>query len=158
MSEPQGTKSNTTSEGTNFPYAAFDFGKAVEFPMGLRELAEKSVAQTKDAYEKLRAAAEDATGALEGTFSIAAKGMADYNRKVIEVARANANAAFDYARDLLDAQSLSDVAQLSTAHARRQFEALSQQTKDLATLAQKLATATTEPTKTRFNATFGKLV
>jgi len=156
MSEPKGLKSSTESERANFPYAAFDFGKAVEFPMGLREIAEKSVAQTKDAYEKLRAAAEDATGALEGTFAIAAKATADYNRKVIEVARANANAVFDYARDLLDAKSLSDVAQLSTAHARRQFEALSEQTKDLAMLAEKVATAASEPIKTRLNATFGK--
>jgi len=157
MSEPKGTKSSTVSERPHFPLPAFDFGKAVEFPMGLRELAEKGMAQTKEAYEKMRAAAEDATGALEGTLSIAAKGTADYNRKVIEVARANTNAVFDYARDLLDAKSVSDVAELSTAHARKQFEALSQQTKDLTMLAEKLATATSEPIKTRLNATFGKL-
>jgi phasin len=88
---------------------------------------------------------------------MAAKGTADYNRKVIEVARANANAAFDYARDLLDAKSISDVAEVSSTHARKQFEAFSQQTKDLTTLAQKLAVDAAEPIKTGLNATFGKL-
>ena len=150
MSEPQGMK-------PQFPLSIFDFSKATEFPIGFRELAEKSVTQSKEAYDKMKAAAEDATGALEGLFSMAAKGTADYHRKVIEVARANANATFDYARDLLDAKSISDVAELSSAHARKQFEALSQQTKDLATLAQKLAMETTEPFKTRLGATFGKL-
>jgi phasin len=150
MSEPKGIK-------PNLPLSAFEFGRAVEFPVGFRELTEKSLAQSKEAYDKMKAAAEDATGALEGTFSMAAKGTADYNRKVIEVARANANAAFDYARDLLDAKSISDVADVSSTHARKQFEAFSQQTKDLATLAQKLAVDTAEPIKTRLNATFGKL-
>jgi phasin len=150
MSEPKGIK-------PNFPLSAFEFGKATEFPGSFRELTEKSLAHSKEAYDRMKAAAEDATGALEGTFSMAAKSTADYNRKVIEVARANANAAFDYARDLLDAKSISDVAEVSSAHARKQFEALSQQTKDLATLAQKLAVETAEPIKTRLNATFGKL-
>jgi phasin len=144
MSDPRGTK-------PHFSMSSF------EFPVGLRELAEKSVANTREAYDKMKAAAEDATGALEGTLSAAAKGTADYNRKVIEVARANANAAFDYARDLLAAKSISDVAELSSTHARKQFEALSQQTKDLTTLAQRLASETAEPIKTRLNATFGKL-
>jgi phasin len=146
MSDARGTKPYFSI--SNFP---------VEFPIGLREFAEKSVASTKEAYDKMKAVAEDATGALEGTLSVAAKGTADYNRKVIEMARANANAAFDYARDLLDAKSISDVAELSTTHAHKQFEALSQQTKDLTTLARKLAVETAEPIKTRLNATFGKL-
>ena len=150
MSEPKGNRSN-------FPLSAFEFGKATVFPVSFRELTEKSLAQSREAYDKMKAAAEDATGALEGTFSMAAKGTADYNRKVIEVARANANAAFDYARDLLDAKSISDVAEVSRTHARKQFEAFSQQTKDLATLAQKLAVETAEPIKTRLDATFGKL-
>jgi len=150
MSEPKGIK-------PNFQLSAFEFGKAIEFPASFRELTEKSLAHSKEAYDRMKAAAEDATGALEGTFSMAAKSTADYNRKVIEVARANANAAFDYARDLLDAKSISDVAEVSSMHARKQFEALSQQTKDLATLAQKLAVETAEPIKTRLNATFGKL-
>jgi phasin len=157
MSEPKVIKSSAMSERSNFPLSAFDFGKPVEFPTGLREFAEKSAAQTKEAYDKMKAVAEEATGALEGTLSIATKGSADYNRKVIEVARANANAAFDYFRDLLDAKSISDVAELSTTHGRKQLEALSQQTKDLTTLVQGLAIEMTEPIKTRLSATFGKL-
>ena len=42
---------------------------------------------------------------------------------------------------------LSEVIELSTAHARKQFEALSAQSRELATLAQKVATEAAEPIK-----------
>ena len=116
-----------------------------EVPAAFREFAEKGVAQAKDAYDKVKAAAEEATDALEDTYTTATKGAADYNLKVIEAARANTNAAFDYARELLDVKSLSEVVELSTAHARKQFEQLSEQTKELTTLAQRVANETTEP-------------
>jgi hypothetical protein len=49
------------------------------------------------------------------------------------------------------------VVELSTSHARKQFEAVSAQTKDLATLAQRVATETTEPIKGSFSKTFSKV-
>ena len=70
-------------------------------------------------------------------------GAADYNLKVIEIARTNANATFGYADDLLGVKSLSEFIELSTAHARRQFEAMTAQTKELTELVQKVTTDTT---------------
>src|SRR5438105_2566194 len=108
---------NSIFELPKFDLPKFDLPK-LEVPAAFREIAEKSVAQAKDAYERVKAAAEEATDLLEDTYTTAAKGAADYNLKVIEAARANTNAAFDYARELLDAKSLSDVVELSTAHTR----------------------------------------
>ena len=105
----------------------------------------------------MKAAAEEATDLLEDTYTTAAKGAADYNLKIIEAARANTNAAFDYARELLDVKSVSEVVELSTAHARKQFEALSEQTKELVALAQKVATDTAEPIKTGVNKALRKV-
>ena len=119
-----------------------------EVPPAFREIAEKGLAQAKESYEKVKAAAEEATDVIEDAYATAAKGATDYNLKVIEAARANTNAMFDYARELLDAKSLSDFVELSTAHARKQFEAVTAQTKELAALAQKVATDTAEPIKT----------
>jgi len=129
----------------------------MEVPAAFREFAEKGVAQAKDAYEKVKAAAEEATDLLEDTYSTAAKGAADYNLKVIEAARANTNAAFDYARELLDVKSLSEVVEISTSHARKQFEALSEQTKELTALAQKVASESAEPIKTGMTKAFRKV-
>ena len=129
---------------TQAPFPAFP---GVEAPAAFRDMAEKSLSQAKDSYEKIKSAAEEATGVLEDTYATATKGVADYNLKLIEMARENTNATFDFAAQLLAARSYSEFIELTTAHARKQFEALSEQTKELATLAQKVATEAAEPIK-----------
>ena len=47
--------------------------------------------------------------------------------------------------------------ELSSAHARKQFEALTEQGKELSALAQKVATETAEPIKNGMNRTFSKV-
>jgi len=118
-----------------------------ELPVAFREFAEKSITQAKEAYDKVKLAAEEATGLLEDTCSTAAKGAADYNTKVLEAARTNVNAIFDFANQLVGVKSVSEIAELSTAHARKQFEVISEQTKELVALAQKVATDAAEPIK-----------
>jgi phasin len=139
-----------------FELPKFEMPK-LEVPAAFREIAEKSVAQTKEAYEKMKAATEEATDLIEETYTTAAKGTADYNLKVIEAARTNANAAFDYAKELLAAKSLSDIVEVSTDHARKQFETLTEQTKELTALAQKVATDTAEPLKAGVGKAFKKV-
>ena len=89
---------------------------------------------------KFQAAAEEATDILKSAYAMAAKGTTDYNRKVIEIAGTNAHAALDYAYELLGVKSPSEFIDLSTAHARKQFEAMTAQTKELTELAQKVTT------------------
>jgi phasin len=138
-----------------FEMPKFDMPK-VEMPAAFREIAERGVAQAKDTYEKMKAAAEEATDVLETTYSTATKGASDYGLKVIEVARANTNAAFDFAGEIMAAKTLSEVVELTSAHARKQFEALTAQSKELSALAQKVATETAEPIKAGMNKAFNK--
>jgi hypothetical protein len=49
------------------------------------------------------------------------------------------------------------VIELSSAHARKQFEALTEQSKELSALAQKVATETVEPIKSGMNRAFSKV-
>ena len=128
-----------------------------ELPIAFREFAEKSIAQAKDAYDKVKLVAEEATGMLEDACSTAVKGAADYNSKVIEAARTNANSIFDFANRLVNVKSMAEVAELSTAHARKQFELFTEQTKELAALAQKVATDTAEPMKSGVGKVFKKV-
>lgn len=123
----------------------------VEFPAAFREIAEKGLSQAKENYEKMKAAAEEATDAIEDTYSTASKGAADYGLKMIEVARANTNAAFDYASELCKMKSPSEVVEVATAHARKQFEAMTAQSKELAALAQKVTSEAAEPIKSGVN-------
>lgn len=119
----------------------------LETPAAIREFAERGISQAKENYEKMKTAAEEATSYFESTYTTASKGAADYGLKLIETARANTNAAFDYTSELLGARSLSEVVELSTAHARKQFDALQAQARELTSLAQRIVTDTTEPIK-----------
>src|SRR6516164_4840389 len=68
--------------------------------------------------------------------------------KLIEFTQANTNAAYDFVPKLSGVKSPSVFVELSTEHARKQFETLTEQTKQLAALAQKVMLATAEPLKT----------
>jgi phasin len=129
-----------------FEMPKFDM-PSMEVPAAFREFAEKGVAQTKDAYEKMKAAAEQNTEMLETVYSTASKGTTEYGMKVIEIARANTNAAFDFIESLFGVKSPSELVELTTAHSRSQFETLTAQGKELTAIAQKVATETAEPIK-----------
>jgi phasin len=155
--KPKTSKPTTGAfEMPKFEMPKFEIPK-VEMPAAFREFAERGVAQCKDTYEKMKAAAEEATDVLETTYSTATKGASDYGMKVIETARLNTNAAFDYAGELLAAKTLSEVIELSSAHARKQFETLTEQSKELGALAQKVATETAEPIKSGMNKAMSKV-
>jgi phasin len=129
----------------------------LEIPAAFREIAEKSVSQAKEHYEKMKSAAEDATDVLEDTYATATKGAADYGAKLIETARVNTNAAFDFYSELMTVKSLSEMVELSTAHVRKQFETVTGQTKELTALAQKVTTETAEPIKESVTKVFKKV-
>jgi phasin len=121
-----------------------------------RATAESGSAQAKEAFEKMRAATTEATALIKNSFSTAVKGAQDYNTKVNEFAQTNSKVALEFVQKLLGVKSPSDVIELSTNHSRNQFETLSEQTKELAALAQKVTLATVEPLKTRVTKAFGQ--
>ena len=143
-------------EMPKFELPGFDLPK-FEVPAAFREAAEKGVAQAKEGWEKMKSATEEATEVLEESYTTAAKGASEYGLKVIDAARTNTNAAFDFATEIATAKSLSELVELSTAHARKQFEAVSAQTKELTSLAQKVSADTVEPFKTGFTSAFKKV-
>jgi phasin len=132
------------------------FGSA-EMPASMHEMADKGIAQTKDNLKNAKVATEEASHAFQQAYTLAAKGATDYNLKVFEIARFNANAAFDYAQELLGVKSLSEFVELSTARSRQQFETMTAQSKELATLAQRVSIETAEPLKTGISGAFNKV-
>jgi phasin len=118
-----------------------------------RATAERGSAQ---AFEKMSGATAEATDLIKNSYSTAVKGAQDYNTKVIEFAQANTEAALDFVQKLSGVKSPSDFIELSTDHSRKQFETLTEQTKELAALAQKVTLATVEPLKTGVTKAFGQ--
>jgi hypothetical protein len=74
--------------------------------------------------------------------------------KALDALRANVNASFDFTAAMFGVKTLAEAAEISTAHYRAQFEALSAQAKDLSALAQKIATETSEPIKSGVSKNF----
>ena len=75
--------------------------------------------------EKGKATAEKSARAVEQSYSATADNMRDYSLKIIDMAHANTEAVFEFARRLASAKAPSDLATVWTAHARKQFEMLS---------------------------------
>jgi len=136
-----------------FEFPKFDLPK-MDVPEGMREFAEKGLAQTREVYEKAKATAEEATRVLEEANRAFGKALAEYNRTALEASRTNVNAAFDWALALAKATTLNEAMELSAAHMRTRFEALGEQSKELAALAQKAANDTAEPIKSGLSEAF----
>ena len=87
-----------------------------------------------------------ATGAgiQEGVTS-ALGNVRDLNIRLIGMARANTNAAFDFVREVAEAEAPSDLVQAWSTHATKQFDMLAKQASELSTLGQQFATTSSEP-------------
>src|SRR5208283_849982 len=118
-----------------------------EVPEQMRAFAEKGVSQARDSYAKFKDAAETHNGTMEAVFTTASKGASDYTAKLVEFMKANTTSALDFAQELFGVKSPSEAMELWTSHARKQFETLTAQAKELSELTQKVATETVEPIK-----------
>jgi phasin len=135
--------------------------KPVSYPkinptQAFRATAETGSAQAKESFERMSAATAEATAQIKDSYSIALKGAQDYNAKLFEFAQNNTKAAIEFVQKLSGVKSPSDFIELSTDHSRKQFETLTEQTKELAALAQKVTLATVEPIKTGVTRAFGQ--
>jgi phasin len=140
------------AETTEFP--AFDAGKATD---QIREFAEKGVEQSKEAYAKMKASAEETQKALETTFETAKSAGTELSLKAIAALRANADANFSHLEALVAVKSLSELVELQTAFVRKRVEMTVEQTKELQSLTTKAATEVSKPVKDAFEKAFKEL-
>ena len=134
----------TTHTATSKPASS----PMTDAPQAFRAMAETGTAQAKEAYEKMNAATAEATDLIRKSCSTAVEGAQLYNSKLLEFAQTNLKVAFDFAQKLMGVKSPSEFMELSPEHARKQLEILTEQTKELAALGQKVTLATSEPLKT----------
>jgi hypothetical protein len=114
-----------------------------------RKFADKSAAIASETLAKGR-------GAAEQSYSATIENVRDFNLKMIDMAQANSEAVFNFARQLATSKQPSDIAELWTAHAKKQFETLTEQTKELTALGQKIAGESAEPIARSVNQAFKK--
>ena len=116
-------------------------------PQQLREMTEKGAEQSREFFGKISSATSEAAGVTQTCCSTALKGMQDYNSKVVEFTHDNTTSYANFMQKLVGAKSPTEFIQLSTDYTQHQFERLTEQTKELAALAQQMTKATAEPFK-----------
>jgi hypothetical protein len=101
------------------------------FPQAAREFAEKTVDQTREAYERSNRTLEAAVQTLEKSFDAAVQAAAALRRNSIDIAQKNLKLGFDLAKSLAGASNLSEIVELQAAYWRKQFDAVTTQAEEV---------------------------
>jgi phasin len=117
---------------------------------------DKSRKIANETLEKGKAAAEQTARSVEQSYTATVENMRDSSLKMIDMAQANTDAVFELARRLATTKAPSDITELWTSHAKKQFETLTEQTKELSALGQKIAGESAEPITRGVNQAFKK--
>ena len=126
-----------------------NLGLDTAVPEGVRALAEKAVAQTREAYDHSWNAFDASLTTFERTFDAAGQGAAAFNRKIVDLARRNVDASFDLATSLAGAKDLADMAELQGDFWRKQFGILTAQAEEVRALSTKVTAVAAEPIKSQ---------
>ena len=130
---------------------------SVEMPAVFRDMAEKSITQARDAYAKMKTAAEEATDLVEGSYETAREGAFAFRVKALDAAKVNSDASFDFAMSLFGAKTFAEMIELQTSFARKQFDTVGSQIKELQDLTQKYVTEATKPVTAQVEKNFQEL-
>jgi phasin len=122
-------------------------GLDASVPEAVRAVAEKTVAQTREVYERSKRTLDASIEMFERTFDAAGQGAATFNRKIIDIAQRNVNSVFDLAKNLASAKDLAAVVELQTAYWQKQFGALTTQAEEVRALSTKVTADAGEPLK-----------
>jgi phasin len=122
-------------------------GLDTAIPEDMRTLAVKTVAQSREVYDRSKDAFEASLTAFERSFDAAGQGAAAFNRKMIDLARRNVDAGFDLATSLAGAKTLADMLELQTAFWRKQLGVVTAQAEEVRTLSTRVTADAAEPIK-----------
>ncbi|XSG80937.1 MAG: phasin family protein [Methyloligella sp. ZOD6] len=138
--------------------AASRYASAFEggLPEGMRAMAEKAVAQTRESYEMAKGNMEEAVQAWEKSFDACGQGAAAFQQKLIDIAQSNMNSSFDFAKKLTEAKDFSEVAKMQSAFMQKQLATFSDQAGEIRALSTKVAEDASEPIKSQFSRSFEK--
>ena len=122
-------------------------GLDTSVPEAVRAMAEKTVAQTREVYERSKGTLDASIEMFERTFDAAGQGAVAFNRKIIDIAQRNVNSVFDLAKNLASAKDFAAVVELQTAYWQKQFSALTTQAEEVRALSTEVTADAGEPLK-----------
>lgn len=139
------TRKTTTDDV--FAFTAFDPAK---FGDSYREFTEKGMSQSKEAYDKFKTAAEDATKTVEQTLESAQAGTVEMGLKAIDSVRSTADSSLTHLESLMGVKSVAEFIELQTAFVRSQAESAVNHVKGFQDTARKVAEDVAKPSKAAY--------
>ena len=118
------------------------FGPDLELPAEMRAIAEKNVAQARQAFETLFDSARDAVGEGEGRLEEVRTSMKDLRLKTIGLMESNVAASFDFLHKLVAAKSPQEMMSLQAEFLSSQMQAVAEQAKSLGAEAKAMGEST----------------
>jgi hypothetical protein len=109
-----------------------------QFEQG-RKIADKAQTTAPDTWN------EQTAQAAQESSSASADGFRDFNLKMLEIAKTNTNALFDFALEVARTKEPTQLAELWTQHARQLFETMGKQSQELTSMGQKVVSASADP-------------
>ena len=100
--------------------------------------------RAREALQDGSTAAEESTRAMGNSYFAAAQAIGVFNMKLIEMAQGNAMAAVNFAQQVATVKGPAEAANLWSSYARERFETLTDQSRELTALAQKVMIPTVE--------------
>lgn len=114
-------------------------GAAFEVPPPMREFAEQSVAQARQAFDSFISAAQHAVNTAENQAANAQSGAKEVGELAMRYAERNINSSFDLAQKLVRASDPKEIIALHGEYVRGQITALTEQARELGQQAVKMS-------------------
>ena len=110
-----------------------------EIPAEMREFAEKSVKQAKQAFDGYIAATQQAAGTVETQAKTMQSGAREAGQMAMSFAERNVAASFEFSQRLMQVRDAKEVTALQAEFIKKQIETLTDQAKEMSQQAAKIA-------------------
>jgi phasin len=122
-----------------------EHGQSFEIPKEMRSMAEASFDQTRKAFDKFLANAQQTAGVIEERGASVRAGAKDIGAKVISYAEKNVQSSLDYAESLLHAKDLTEVMRLHSEQVQAQMRSLAEQASEMSQIVSRAAMEAAKP-------------
>ena len=116
-----------------------------EMPKDMRSMAEASVQQARNTFERFLDSAQATAGTLEERGATVRAGAKDIGAKAIAYAEKNVQASLDYAQSLLHAKDLTDVMRLHSEFVQAQMRSVAEQASEMGQIVSRAAIDAAKP-------------
>ena len=119
-----------------------------------RKSFEAGAKTAREGMDRGTAAVEQATRQAEQSYWSTAEGIREFNSKLLDMAQANTMAGMNFVSELTRVKGPTEALELWSRHAQNHLQRLTDQSQELATLCQRIASTSAEPLTRGFEQTF----